>query len=82
MNVYAIHKERLFDTVYNVAICSSKKLAEKTVQSLNEDYDMWLSEKNDIRKYSDFNGKDYMDFFYNNPQPPKYRFEKLKVFTK
>lgn len=82
MNVYAIHKEKVWTTEYNVAICSSKKLAEKTVQNLNKDYDMWLVQKNDIKEYSGFTGVDYMDFIYNNPQPLRYRFEKIKVFTK
>jgi hypothetical protein len=82
MNVYAIHKEGIWTTHYNVAICSSKKLAEKTVQELNKEYDTWLTEKKTIKEYSGFNGSDYMDFVYNNPQQPRYRFEKIKVFTK
>lgn len=82
MNVYAIHREKVWTTDYNIAICSSKKLAEKTVQELNKEYDKWLVEKNDVKKYSGFNGSDYMDFIYNNPEPPRYRFEKIKVFSK
>ena len=80
MNVYAIHKESVWTTHYNVAICSSKKLAEKTVQELNKEYDKWHKIHTDLY-VNQYNSGFYMDFVYNNPQPPKYRFEKIKVFT-
>jgi hypothetical protein len=82
MYVYAIHRENVWTTDYNVAICSSKKLAEKTVQELNKEHDKWVVDKNDAEKYSRFNDTNYMDFVYNNPKPRRYRFEKIKVFTK
>jgi hypothetical protein len=82
MYVYAIHGEGVWTTDYNVAICSSKKLAEKTVQELNKNYDKWIADKNDVEKYSYFNGTNYSDFVYDNPKPSRYRIEKLKVFKK
>jgi len=81
MNVYPIHKEGVWNTEYNVAICSSKKLAEKTVQELNKEYDTWLTEKK-VNSFTGNNGMAYMNFVHNNPQPPQYRFEKIQVFTK
>jgi hypothetical protein len=81
MNVYAIHKERIWTTEYNVAICSSKKLAEKTVQELNEKYYKWIKEMNYLYE-NNFLGESYMDFVYSNPKPPKYCLEKLKVIKK
>jgi len=48
---------------------------------LNEEYDTWLTEKK-VNEFTGVNGMAYMNFVYNNPQPPQYRFEKIKVFTK
>ena len=79
MNVYAIHRERVWTTDYNVMLCSSKRFAERNAKVLNERYDKWLDEKRVIKEYSGFNGFDYMDFVYNNPQPPRYRIEKLEI---
>jgi len=81
MNVYAIHKEGVWTTHYNIAICSTKKLAEKTVQELNKEYDTWLTEKK-LNEFTGDNGTAYMNFVHNNPQPPKFRIEKIQVFTK
>jgi len=80
MNVYAIHRERVWTTDYNVMICSSKRFAERNAKVLNERYDKWLEEKREIKEYSRLNdGLEYMDFVYNNPQPPRYRIEKLEI---
>jgi hypothetical protein len=78
MNVYAIHREGVWTTYYNVAICSSKKLAEKCLQEMNAVYNKWSQERNKISH----NSTEYLDFMYFNPQPCKYRIEKLKVFKK
>ena len=80
MKVYAIHRERVWTTDYNVMLCSSKRFAERNVKVLNERYDKWLEEKREIKEYSRLNdGLEYMDFVYNNPQPPRYRIEKLEI---
>lgn len=78
MYVYAIHGEGVWTTNYNVAICSSKKLAENCIQEMNAEYDKWCEERNKIPH----NSTEYLDFSYHNPQPRKYRIEKLKVFKK
>ena len=80
MKVYAIHRERVWTTDYNVMICSSKRFAERNAKVLNERYDKWLEEKREIKEYSRLNdGREFMDFVYNNPQPPRYRIEKLEI---
>ncbi len=78
MFVYAIHREGIWTTNYNVAICSSKKLAENTIKEMNAEYNKWKEERNK----TPHNSTEYLDFSYHNPQPHKYRIEKLKVFKK
>jgi hypothetical protein len=74
MYVYAIHEEGVWKTDYNVAICSSKKLAENFICELNAEFNKWFEARNKIP----FNSTAYLDFSYHNPQPHKYRIEKLK----
>jgi Tfp pilus assembly pilus retraction ATPase PilT len=78
MYVYAIHGESIWRTDYNVAICSSKKLAENCIKEMNAEYNKWCEERNKNR----YNSTDCLDFSYHNPQPRRYRIEKLKVFKK
>lgn len=78
MNVYAIHREGIWNTYYNVAICSSKKVAEHCVKEMNAAFHKWSEERNKIPHDS----TEYLDFSYHNPQPYKYRIEKIKVFKK
>jgi hypothetical protein len=77
MKVYAIHCDGEWTTEYNVAICSSKNLAEEYIKEPNAAYKKWQEEKNKIP----FNSEKYLDFFYSNPQPYKYRIEELTVIT-
>lgn len=70
MFVYAIHREKVWTTDYNVLIFSSKKMAQKVVEEANIKYDKWKENK-----------EASMSYFYENPQPPFYRFEKIKVCT-
>ncbi len=76
MFVYAIHGEGVWRTYHNVAICSSKKLAENCIKEMNTEYKKWCEERNK----NPHNSTEYLDFSYHNPQPRKYRIEKLKVF--
>jgi len=78
MNVYAIHRENIFNSDYNVEICMSKKVAEEHTKELNAAYEQWCEKKEKIS----FDGVDYLNFIYTNPHPWKYRIEKLKVFKK
>jgi hypothetical protein len=78
MYVYAIHCEGIWTTNYNVAICSSKKLAENCIKEMNAEYDKWCEERNKIT----YNSTEYLDFSYHNPQPRRYRVEKIKVFKR
>lgn len=75
MNVYAIHRENVWTTDYNVAIYSSKKMAEKQIHQANLEYARWHQAMEQFHSY----GADHMDFIYNNPQPARYRIEQLKV---
>ena len=78
MYVYAIHGEGVWRTDHNVAICSSKKLAENCIKEMNAEYKKWREERDKITH----NSTKYLDFAYDNPQPYKYRIEKIKVFKK
>ena len=78
MNVYAIHKEGIWTTHYNVAICSSMRVAKKCIDELNMEYNKWCENRAKLS----YNSTEYLDFSYHNPQPYKYRIEKLKVFKK
>ena len=78
MNVYAIHRKNIFNTEYNVKICSSKKVAEEHTKELNAAYEKWCEEK----KKLSFDSIDYLNFIYFNPQPWKHTIEKLEVTKK
>ena len=84
MNVYAIHREGIWTTDYNVMICSSKKIADSKIKKWNEHYRMWHEAEKSLSSgsTSDYRSNtNYMDFIYNNPRPPKFRIEKIKVLT-
>lgn len=70
MFVYAIHRETLWRTDYNVLMFSSKKMAQKVVEEANVKYEKWKTDK-----------KDEFSYCYENPQPPHYRVEEIKVCT-
>jgi hypothetical protein len=78
MNIYAIHREGVWTTHYNVAVCSSMKVAKKCIDELNMEYKKWREKDEKIC----FNSAEYHNFLYSNPQPYRYRIEKLKVFKK
>jgi hypothetical protein len=78
MNVYAIHRDNIFTTDYNVMICSSKKVAESKIKTANEAYYKWYEAK---KTFADYSIK-HLDFIYNNPMPSKYRFEKIQITCK
>ena len=59
-------------------ICSSKKVADQKIKDLNERYDEWCKFKVDLYEKK-CNSTDYIKFVYNNPQPSKYRIEKLEI---
>jgi hypothetical protein len=77
MNIYAIHEIKNFSYEYNVAICSSKKIAEKHIKKLLKDYDEW---RKSIQK--EFNEAYPNNDYICSYNPPKYWIEKLKVITK
>lgn len=76
MFVYAIHRENVWTTNYNVVVCSSEKHAKQMVEEYNQKFNEW----NEMRKsyHSNYNYR----YDYDNPQPPKYRIEKLKVLQR
>jgi len=78
MNVYAIHRERIWTTDYNVMMYSSQDVAENKIQELNEAYNRWYKTQKDLYE-NHFCNNTYMDFVYNNPQPPQYRIEKFEL---
>jgi len=84
MNVYAIHCEGIWTTDYNVMICTSKKIADSKIKKWNDHYHMWHKAIKSLSNgnASDYSNTNYMDFIYNNPQPSKFRIEKIKVLTK
>ena len=84
MNIYAIHREGVWTTDYNVWVCSSRKIAENKIKKMNDHYQMWREAKSSLGRgdISDYSRREYMDFIYNNPQPPKYRIEKIEVLKK
>ena len=85
MKVYAIHREGVWTTDYNVMICSSKKIADSKIKKWNEHYHLWHEAKKSLSSgsASDYwSNADYMDFIYNNTQPPKFIIEKIEVLTK
>ncbi len=71
----------MFGTDYNVMICATKKIAESKIKKFNEKYHTWYKRKKYLYE-NEFLSEAYMDFFYNNPQPDRYRIEKFKVLTK
>lgn len=77
MKVYAIHRENVWTTDYNVIIYSSKRHAQKILKELNEPYRSY----HEIKKHfgSNYKNDNYMDWLYQNPTPPKYRIEELIV---
>lgn len=78
MNVYAIHKESVWTTYYNVMMYASKEVAENKIQELNEEYNKWYKIQEDLYK-NHFCSDAYMNFVYANPQPPQYRIEKFEI---
>lgn len=77
MNIYAIHEKKNFSYEYNVAICSTKKIAEKQIKKLLKDYDDFHKETQAIID------KEYPNTDYKcKYNPPKFWIDKLKVITK
>jgi myosin heavy subunit len=77
MNVYAIHRERNCHVDYNVAVCSTKKIAENRIEKFNKDYlEFKKSVQEEIDKLHPNN--DYKC----DTKPEKYIIEKIKVISK
>jgi hypothetical protein len=72
MFVYAIHREKVWTTDYNVLMFSSKKMAQKVVEEANVKYEKWKADKK----------AGLISYHYENPQPSRYRLEKIKVHNK
>ena len=68
MFVYAVHRENIWTTDYNILICSSEDRAKEVVKEPNQKYQEWYKIKKTF------------GYAYEEPQPPKYRIERLKVY--